>query len=224
MDTTPRTGKAPIPVQPGDRMFYALQPDITGGGPGHGTVIENEKALLTPPARIIRPPQGGIPPLSETPVLRNGTGRKKLPRDLEGGFSGYWLVSERLKAVFEAVDPKGFQFAACHYVMPDGTPGPQYYLCEVLRLLPALDRERSEYRVKIEHDHRTGEDVELLSFTGGARLIFKPEIVGDAHIFRMAERPSLIICDDTMRDAVRRAGIGVKASSDGVRFREATHY
>lgn len=204
--------------------FYRLTPDVRGGGPGHNVVIANKQALLTPPSAIIRPLQGGIPALPEVPRLEFEGKRRKLPRDLEGGFSGYWLVSQRLKDVFIAVDPEAFAFAACEFVLPDGNRGPQYFLCDVVRQLSALDKDRSDFRIETARDHGTGKDVEFMNFSGGASLAFRKGVVGDAHMFRMAENPSTVICDRILRDATRAAGIGAKASSDGLWFMDAADF
>ena len=201
--------------------FYMLEPDVRSGGPGHSVMIANEEALLTPPSAIIRPRHGGIPVLPEVPRLAFEGKRRKLPNDLDGGFSGYWLVSQRLKDVFVAVDPEAFAFAACEFVLPDGSRGPQYYLCDVVRKLAALDKDKSDFRILTARDHSTGKDVEIMNFSGGASLFFRKEVVGDAHVFRMGEEPSTVICDKAMRDATRAAGIGAKASSDGLWFIDA---
>ena len=206
------------------REFYVLEPDVRGGGPGHSVMIENEEALLTPPSAIIRPRHGGIPVLPEAPRLVFEGKRRKLPRDLEGGFSGYWLVSQRVKDVFVAVDPEAFAFAACEFVLPDGSRGPQYYLCDVVRQLAALDKDRSDFQIETARDHSTGKDVGIMSLAGGARLWFRKEVVGDAHAFRMAEKPSIVIFDSVLRDATRAAGIGAKASSDGLWFMDAADF
>lgn len=49
--------------------FFQLRPDARRGGKGHGVVFENEKALLSPPRLILKPDEGGFPPLHETPRL-----------------------------------------------------------------------------------------------------------------------------------------------------------
>jgi hypothetical protein len=92
--------------RPGE--FFILAPDVRRGGPGHGVVFENRKALMTPPRLILRPEEGGFPPLRETPRLVHQPKEGDLPQDLEGGFSGYWLVSKRLRKVMESVDPDAF--------------------------------------------------------------------------------------------------------------------
>ena len=208
-------------AKPENGQFYLLRSDARSSAPKSNLVLQNEDSLLTPPSLIIRPSEGGIPPLAETPRLVHGPGKNRAPNDLKGGFSGYWLVSERLKSVFESVDPDAFEFAACDYVLPDGTKGPQFYLCDVVRVVAALDRESSEYQTWIDHDFHTGEAIEMISFSGGARLSFRKDAIGSAHVFRMGEKPSTVICDRVMYDAIRKAGIGAKASSDGLWWDDA---
>ncbi|WP_349969990.1 imm11 family protein [Pseudomonas caspiana] len=202
-------------------QFYVLQSDPRGGGPGTDVEIENLDALLTPPSRILRPENGGFPSLPEVPHLVHAKRSKRMPRDLEGGFSGYWLVSERLKQVFESIDSAGFEFLACDYTLPDGSNGPLHYLCDVVRMLAALDEQKSTYQVRTGHEFETGKPFRIMTFAGGARLSFKKDLVGSAHVFRMAEKKSSVICDRMLYTAIRKAGIGVKPGSGGLLWRDA---
>lgn len=93
-------------------------------------------------------------------------------------------------------------------------PGPQYYLCNVLRTLNALDEARSRVKIKLDHDHQTGQDVKLYSVVGGASLIFKADAVANAHIFRQERLGASPVCDRVMSDAL------VAAKLTGVRLRD----
>lgn len=90
--------------------FFELRPDARRRGKGHGVVFENESSLKTPPNFLLRPDQGGFPPLRETPRLVYYPSEGWPPEDLEAGMSGYWLVSGRLREVMAAVDPGAFAF------------------------------------------------------------------------------------------------------------------
>ncbi|MFA1723073.1 DUF1629 domain-containing protein [Xanthomonas campestris] len=210
-------------VQSGPKKgeFYTLMPDIRSNWKASGVIFENEKELLTPPRRILRPAEGGFPPLRQTPRLGYDPKKGKMPRDLEGIFSGYWLVSERLKNVFESVDPQGFEFAECEFQLPDGSVGPTHYLCDVVRVLDALDEESSKLNIEISDEFALGKYYNLL---GGASMAFKKEVVGDSHIFRLPYSAKLVICDKTFFDAIRSAGIGFKGGSDGLWFEDAADY
>lgn len=72
--------------------FFQLRPDARRGGKATAW-SSRTKALLSPPRLILKPDEGGFPPLHETPRLVYNPSEGELPQDLEGGFSGYWLVS-----------------------------------------------------------------------------------------------------------------------------------
>lgn len=198
--------------------FYTLMPDIRSNWGASGVIFENERELLTPPRRILRPPQGGFPPLRQMPQLGHNPRKGKMPRDLEGIFSGYWLVSERLKKVFEEVDPLAFAFAECLFRMPDGSVGPKHFLCDTVRVLDAVDEEASTLNVEISDEFVNGK---FYNFCGGARLAFDKNVIGSAHIFRVPYSGRLVVCDRAFRDAVRHAGIGAQSCSDGLWFEDA---
>ncbi len=198
--------------------FFLLIPDTTRGGRGRGVEIENEEALLTPPRLIIRPRRGGFPALKQRPVLLYDPGAGDPPEDLEGGLSGYWLVSERLKDVFSKVDPAGFDFVECDYRQTDGSEGPRYYLCEVTRELDALDEESSRLTIEVSDDFVGGKFYDL---SGGTSLSFCKDVVGQAHVFRTPYSGGLTFCDRVLRDAVWDAGIGGPKESRGLWFTDA---
>jgi hypothetical protein len=140
-----------------------------------------------------------------------------LPRDLES-YYGFWLVSDKTKAVLEAVDPQGVSFALCDMRVPHGTyEGPRYWLCDVLRVLDAVDEAHSRLITGIRDDERYRDfGKKFYSFAGGAELVFRETVVGKAHVFRMAYDESVVICDRELRDACKAAGLM------GVSFREAS--
>lgn len=198
--------------------FFLLRPDTTRGGRGHGVVFANEDALLTPPRMIIRPREGGFPPLMEKPLLIHDAKQGDPPEDLEGGMSGYWLVSERLQRVLAAVDPDGFAFRECDYRLADGSAGSRYYLCEVVRVLDALDEHASKLFIDSSDEFPAGKFYDL---TGGGSLAFRKDVVGQAHAFKTPYSGRLVFCDRFMRDAIWDAGIGGAAQSRGLWFEDA---
>lgn len=202
--------------KPGE--FFLLMPDTTRRGRGHGVVFENVKELRTPPRLILRPEAGGFPHLVEPPRLVYSPKKGDPPEDLEGGMSGYWLVSERLKQVFSTVDPEGFAFVECDYRLADGSAGPRYYLCEVTRTLDALDEEASKLTIIVSDDYPGGKFYDL---TGGTSLAFYKDVVGQAHVFRTPFSGSLTFCDAVLREAVWDAGIGNAKRTCGLRFKDA---
>ncbi|MEA9598184.1 DUF1629 domain-containing protein [Xanthomonas campestris pv. campestris] len=200
--------------QPKKGEFFHLQPDVRRGGKGHGVVFENRDALLTPPRLILKPKDGGFPALREIPRLVYHPSEGVLPEDLEGGFSGYWLVSERLRRVMETVDPAAFAFADTDYRLADGSKGPNVYLCDVVRTVDALDEDTSHLDIKVSEEY---EDGKYYSLAGGSRLAFKRDVLGTAHAFRLPFHGG-VFCDRVFKDAVKAAGIGAQSKSDGLWF------
>jgi len=215
MDGMQRMGTT-MTNQPKVGEFFQLRPDIRRGGKGHGVIFENEKALLTPPRLILKPDDGGFPPLQEMPRLIYSPMKGALPQDLEGGFSGYWLVSERLRRVMESVDADAFVFADTDYRLADGSKGPVVFLCDVVRTLDALDEGASELDIKISDDYEAGK---YYSLAGGSRLAFRHDVLGEAHVFRLPFHGG-VFCDRVFKEAVEAAGIGTSGQSDGLWFHD----
>lgn len=199
-------------------QYFLLEPDSTRGGSGHGVVFENAKRLLDSPRLVLRPHEGGFPEFRETPLLVYSPAKGDPPEDLEGGMSGYWLVSKRLKEVFEQTDPAGFQFAECDYRLADGSAGPTYFLCDVVRVLDAVDENSSVLNIEISDRYYAGKHY---GFSGGASIAFLEEVVGSAHVFRTPYSGKYVVCDRSMRDAIVEAGIWEPTTSLGIWFIDA---
>ena len=195
--------------------FYFLQPSRWSDGIGHGLQFANEAALCRPGMHTVDPPDGDPTQYSERPHLIHVPAEGGLPRDFEV-YSSIWIVSQALKDVFDAVDPQGFAFAACDFTLADGTPGPQYYLCDVVRELDALDVPASQVKIKTDHDYISGKDVPFYSAVGGASLVFRKDVLNGVHIFRQASSGFFPICDRVMFDAL------ASTSLDGVRLRDVS--
>ncbi len=95
----------------------------------------------------------------------------------------------------------------------DGSEGPRYWLCDVVRVLDALVDPESE--VKIRTNDRGGK---VYNRTANAILIFDEDVVGLCHIFRMQYHESTVIWDRTMKDACKAADF------KGWSFREASSH
>ncbi|MNS74738.1 hypothetical protein D3C72_1082220 [compost metagenome] len=195
--------------------FYFLEPSRWNDGIGHGLQIANETALCRPGMRTVDRPNGDLAQYPERPHLVHVPAEGELPRDFEV-YASLWIVSQALKDVFDAVDAQGFAFAACDFTSADGAPGPQYYLCDVVRERDALDAAASRVKLKVEHDFITDQELQLYSIAGGASLVFKKEAVGGAHIFRQPNSGFGPICDRVMFDALGHATL------DGVRLRDVS--
>jgi hypothetical protein len=158
------------------------------------------------------PPTGqrGFPDYPEMPRVVLGRRKKgPPPSDLELCQS-YWLISDRLKRVFETVDASAFSYQACDVRLRDGSPGPVYWLCDVLRVLEAFGAktlaEIRRYRETTGYQYR--------GFIGDTTLVFSEEAIADAHIFRTPYSQNDVFCDQVMKDACASAGI------KGISFRK----
>lgn len=189
--------------------YFVIQPSFWGEGRIPGVEIANDRTLRLPGTYIIEPPNGDPGQYPERPQLVHVPNQGGLPRDFEDLF-GMWIVSEALKRVFESLDPEGFAFAACDFTLSDGTPGPQYYFCGVLRMLDALDESASRLKIEIG-DFVNGKYYDR---SGRASLMFRADVVGSAHVF-MTPFALDVFCDRMLYDAV------VAANLSGVRFIDA---
>jgi len=129
---------------------------------------------------------------------------------------GFWMVSERMKAVLVDTDPDAFAFAPCEIVDSSGTPGPTRWLCDVVRVIDALD----EFASDVEIEHRNGQ--KAYSLLKSNRRIYNSDLVGSAHIFRMEHLRSCIVCDDVFRDACKAASLKVLRFGDAVNSKAKT--
>ena len=197
--------------------FFILEAGAING-PACGVVFENISRLLSPPRLILRPETGGIPELREVPRLVYEPRQGPPPKDLEPGFSGYWLVSERLHHVMTQVDPKAFAFAEVDYRLPDGSKGARHFLCTVVQEIDALDEEASNLFIDTTEDFINGKFYDL---TGGASVTFRRDLLGSAHVFK-TPYTSRIFCDRGFKSAAEAAGIATHNDSDGMWFIDAS--
>ncbi|WP_271617454.1 imm11 family protein [Bradyrhizobium sp. CCBAU 51745] len=183
------------------RKFYRVD-DFRSVGDSFSFELENAKEL---PSGLER-----ISDLAETPRIVFDRSAVRRPRDLAPLWYA-WLISDRTKAVFESVDPNGFVFAPCTVRVPKGTwDRPPYWLCQVVRVLDALDECRSRLNIGVCDDpHMRNFGQKYYGFGGRTELVFREDLIGDAHIFRMAYYDSWAICDEELRNACKSAGLKI---------------
>jgi len=142
-----------------------------------------------------------FPSLTETPrlVIDRSLGRPPVDWEL---FHDFWLVSDRMKNVLESVDRDGVAFLECETRSTGRKAAPVYWLCDVVRILEAVDEEKSRFEVLDEgKQSRRYNGMALSSF------VYREEAIGSAHIFRLRFMKSRIICDQIMKDACRAADV-----------------
>jgi hypothetical protein len=170
--------------------------------------VENLDVLLMGDLSL-DPPAGkrGFPTYPEKP--RVAIGKRKSgppPSDIEL-YHSYWLVSDRLKSVFESVDRSAFAFQACDVTLRDGSPGPIYWLCDVVRVLEAFGPKTLE-GIRL-YQERTG--FRYRGFIDDKNLSFDEQAIGEHHVFRTPYSLDDVFCDQVMVDACKNGGIkGVK--------------
>jgi hypothetical protein len=126
--------------QPERRKFYRMSQNLNAGAPGYEIVNER---LLAGDRIILDPPPGcrGFRDYPEPPRLVIGGRRGHVPRDLEA-YCGYWLVSDRMKTLLESIDSAGLAFVKCEVQVVKGKIDNCYWLCDVTRMLDAVDEEK----------------------------------------------------------------------------------
>lgn len=188
------------------RAFFSMS--TSWGSKGHGFKLSNGPELFRGGPPIFVPPQGrrGIREYSETPVFLADPRRGRIDRDFEID-TGYWLISDRMKAVVEGVDPDAFAFLQCKVQLRDGSEGPARWLCEIVRVLDAVDEENSDVEIRTADDGS-----KYYRFTGTIR--FRSDAVGSSHIFRLEYLRSTWACDEVLRRAC------IEAELTGLRFKE----
>ncbi len=194
--------------------FYILSVEM--GGPEHGVVFENKHQVVTPLSRLYLRDGAAFSLFNEMPRLRQ-IRPDRMVNDLASSFGGHWLVSEPLKRVLESVDPEGFAFAECEFILHDGTVGPKHYLCDVVRTLDAVDETTSRLRIELDDEYPGGK---YYNVSGAARIAFKKEAVGSAHVF-LTPYSGDPFCDRILRDALIEHGFGKEPSTRGVSLEDA---
>jgi hypothetical protein len=182
-------------------MNRAFQPK------GLGYKVVNEDKLLMG-RRILAPDPGctGFPNYPELPIIEFTAKLKPAARDLEW-CGAYWLISDKLKNIFEEVDPEAFAFMECRTVYANSEPAPKYWMCDVTKTLDAVDEDRSNVDIRIQGETR------VYQLWGDTRFVLKDDVIRGARVFRLKYRYASVCCDA----ALRRSCIDAKVQ--GVSFR-----
>jgi hypothetical protein len=203
--TTPGTGRSAK-----KRKFYMVS--YTMATRASGFKLLNARTLFQGGPPIFVPPPGerGFRAYPETPLFLCDARLGRTNRDFEE-YCGYWFISDRMKVVLKRLDPAAFAFLKCKVQLPDGTDGPIRWLCDVLPVLDALDEEKSTIRIRTADNGS-----KVYNFSGGVKLIFKEDVAGPHHVFRMMYYEAQVICDEEMRLACKTAELA------GLRFIDPT--
>lgn len=203
-----------------ERAYYQMLDSSRGESPFEFVncdVIQKDKPGLGVPLSDpwpdgwLRLPRGPwrFPEYTQTPRLLLTPKRGSNPPDL-WCFDGFWVVSKKMKTVFETVDPGACDYRPCEVVLPSGETGPERWLCTVTRAFVGAVDEAASRDLEI-WEGRDGKRGYSWNLTTELRL--KSNVVGSAHLFRVAEMYREPLGDQIMKEACSAAGI------KGLRFR-----
>lgn len=182
------------------RIFYRVHRRVVSRASGFRPL--NEERLFKDGPHTFMPPPAqwcGFRQYPERPVFLSDAKLGRTHRDFEV-YSGYWFISDRMKSVLQGVDPEAFAFLQCDVRTPDGNDAPVRWLCDVIRILDALDEGRSTAEIGTAESGR-----KVYHFGYDATLLFNESVVGTSHIFRMKYREPTIVCDDQIKQACKSA-------------------
>jgi len=165
-----------------------------------GIKFLNEALLTKIAGRVtLGPPPGkrGFHDYPEAPKLLIDKKFGRPPRDLEG-FYDYWLISDKAKRIFESLDRNAFAFCKCETRLPNGVEGPEYWLCDVLPIIDAVDEQNSSIQIR---QHQNGKKTYV--FVGIYDVKLRDELLSGHKIFRILHASSFIVCDDDFKNACK---------------------
>ncbi|WP_143279179.1 DUF1629 domain-containing protein [Bradyrhizobium sp. C9] len=190
--------------RPGERLakrrkFYLVteKPGTRGGG----YELLNKAALFQGHPKALLPPLGqrGFREYPEAPLFLADARLGAIDKDF-AEYSGYWFISGRMKAALELIDAEAFAFLECRVQLRSGADAPGRWLCDVVRVVDALDEEESAATIGVSDN---GSKVYHIPMS--ANLLFKESAVGPHHIFRMKYFEAKVVCDEEMRLACKTA-------------------
>jgi len=182
-----------------ERKYYTLNPDFsTDSAPVPKWVNKEEqsKSLNLDPDNSNKPFHGFQ--FSEPPQIKfDRKGHRGPFEDATPMTLGIWFVSERLKTLFEQLDPEVFVFQKVdvdYSNFPE--PGPNYWFCYIMRVLDCVDEEHSEIVYQPEITWKV--------YTGLIDIKMRPEVVGSVHAFRLKYASLKLIVDDLVVDTLKQ--------------------
>lgn len=191
----PQTTRAPRRRQ---RKFYIIEDAWAGDFPYR---ILNEDEVFADGTNMSSPPKEGrgFRRTIETPTFRF-IGRRP-ERDF-WRFTYYCFISDRMKSFLERFDPEAFEFLRCEVKLPDGTSCPDRWLCDVVRVIDAVDEEKSR-DIMISADDRGQKFYQY----GAGFFAFNEDAVGPHHVFLLKYSPSYFVGDEEFKLACKAAGM-----------------
>ncbi len=141
----------------------------------------------------------GLPIFAEHPVfvVDRPLNQKKPLFEVFNGRRDTLVVNERAKRILEGTDAQAFAFCEVDVKLCDGKPGPPYWLCDVIRVIDAFDREAfGGARVTQADPYR------YVISPYREKNLFKRSAIDAAHFFRLLHSPGGVYCDGFARAAI----------------------
>jgi hypothetical protein len=162
------------------------------------------EALRRPVLDVLRGEARGFANFPEAPKILFDKKLGRPPFDL-GPFGDYWLISDSTKVLFESLQANAFSFLKCDIVLPDGSTGPQYWLCDVSTILDAVDEEKSIVDIIMPGDRELNrvETYKRYKLIFNYNLILNDNIVAGHEIFRLIYSPHYIVCTDNFKKSCK---------------------
>jgi hypothetical protein len=174
-------------------------PDVFQGSPYR---------TFSPPGPLIR----GFRDYPVRPVFRISRTLGRLPHDIE--FDGaFWFVTDRAKDVLTGISEPDFAFLKVDTVGDSGEKLGEFWLCDVVTMLDAVDAERSTVTTKLNDMALTYHEI-----IAGGSLKFNQSVVGPHHAFRLTTNFATIVCDEKFRLAIKAASL------TGLSFKDASAF
>ena len=167
------------------------------------TILNESKLIEGRPLRSSQifaaiPWHPGFWPMSEKPVLQIKEKPRKMPKDIDY-CGGYWLISEKCKTFFEDIDPLAFEFVECDCLDVNGSPTKSRWFCDVIRVVDALDEQKTKVTIKTPEGWHKSYEIEVTS-----NLYFRTNAIpANCHIFKMAHYHGMRIVDRQLRDGLK---------------------
>jgi hypothetical protein len=143
----------------------------------------------------------GLPEFPETPLFRfNREIRTVKAFDISMIYRSLLLLSGEAKQRFEEIDPEAFEFIRVDVQLVTGEPGPEHWLADVVRVVDALDRDRSD----LIYSSVASRERFLLN-AAPANNVFRREALDDLVFFRQLYLPVGVYCTYRGRAAILEA-------------------
>ncbi|MFZ3224383.1 MAG: DUF1629 domain-containing protein, partial [Xanthobacteraceae bacterium] len=196
----------------GERKYYRLEADFSTDSTPYPEWInkkEQSKGLRPEADKPFRGFQFSEPPR----IKFDRKGRRGALDDARPMTLGIWLISDRLKKLFERLDPEAFVFQKAdvdYSNFPE--PGPDYWFCYIMRVLDCVDEEHSTIGYQ--------QSIEWKVYVRLIDVKMRPDVVGSAHAFRLKYASLTLIVDDIVVDTLKAEKIAASVSSP---FRNNCH-